>query len=287
MNAVHRILSAIFDVALTPFEWLGDTVSLVLVSGIFGVLALLVFKQISWQSGIKATKNKIKGHMIAIRIYQDDLSIVFRSVVRVLLRNCQYIALNFGPIVPLLVPFVLIASQLVVRYAFAPLPVIDAARVTTMLPGRGTALEIRMKPGRGEELNQLEVAFPAHLQPLSPLVRNVRDGVAVIEFAAIASGTDEVHFKVAGRDVGTKLVSAGSGAPRSMQPLRISSFFESWLWPAEPIFPVDSPIDSVAFAYPDRDLGFLPGGPLGVMITFFIASMLFGIAVLKPLNIQI
>jgi hypothetical protein len=31
----------------------------------------------------------------------------------------------------------------------------------------------------------------------------------------------------------------------------------------------------------------LPGGPLGVLGTFFVASIVFGIAILKPLNIQI
>jgi len=72
-----------------------------------------------------------------------------------------------------------------------------------------------------------------------------------------------------------------------MQPERVSGFWISWLWPAEPTFASDSPIDSVSFLYPDRDLGFLPGGAFGVLLTFFLASMVFGIAVLKPLNIQI
>src|ERR1700752_2381287 len=125
MNAVHQVTSAIFDLVLTPFEVLGDAAALVLISGVFGIAALLLFKLISWQSGIKSTKDKIKGHMIAIRIYQDDLRIVFASVVSVVLRNFQYLGLNFLPILPLFVPFLLVASQLVVRYAFDPLPVMQ------------------------------------------------------------------------------------------------------------------------------------------------------------------
>ncbi len=287
MNAIHRVVSAIFDVVLTPFEWLGDIGALVLVSGIFGILALLLFKQISWQAGIKATKDKIKGHMIAIRIYQDDLGIVFGSVLKVVLRNFQYLALNFGPILPLLVPFMLIASQLVVRYGFDPLPVLDEVKAEAMLPGRGTMLEVRMKAGRGDEVSRLTVELPPHLKALSPLARNVRDGIAVMEFAAIAPGTADVRFLVGGQPAGTKSIAAGSEAPRSMQPERVSSFWSSWLWPAEPTFPAESPIDSVSFTYPDRELGFLPGGAFGVLLTFFLASILFGVAILKPLNIQI
>lgn len=287
MNAIHTAVSAIFDVVLTPFEWLGDVWALVLVSGIFGILALLLFKQISWQAGIKSTKDKIKGHMIAIRIYQDDLGIVFSSVLKVVLRNFQYLALNFGPILPLLVPFILIASQLVVRYGFAPLPVIDLARAEAMLPGRGTMLEVRMKASHEGEVSSLTVELPPHLKALSPLARNARDGIAVIEFAAVAPGMADVLFAVGGQAAGTKSISAGLEAPRSMQPERVSDFWSSWLWPAEPTFPRDSPIDSVRFTYPSRDLGFLPGGAFGVLLTFFLASILFGIAVLKPLNIQI
>lgn len=287
MNAVHAAFSAIFDILLKPFELLGDVAALILTSGVFGVLALLLFKQISWQAGIKSAKEKIKGHMIAIRIYQDDLVIVFRSVIAILLRNFQYLGLNFGPILPLFVPFVLIASQLVVRYAFAPLPVQDAAEVQARLPGRGTTLELHMKPERAGEIDSLTVELPAHLVALSPLARNARDGVAVLEFAAIAPGTGEIRFLAGGSEVGTKVVVAGDEAPRQMQPERVSSFFASWLWPAEPTFSAESPIASVSFAYPDRDLGWLPGGPAGVLLVFFVASIVFGIAVLKPLNIQI
>ena len=287
MNAIHRAVTAIFDVVLTPLEWLGDVPALVLVSGVFGILALLLFKQISWQAGIKATKDKIKGHMIAIRIYQDDLAIVFLSVLRVVLRNFQYLGLNFGPILPLFVPFVLIASQLVVRYGFDPLPVVDETRLASMLPGSASMLEIRMKQGRESEVAGLTVELPSHLKALSPLARNAGDGVALMEFAAIAPGNAEARFLVEGDLVGTKSIAAGPEAPRSMQPERVSSFWSSWLWPAEPTFSDASPIESVKFAYPDRDLGFLPGGAFGVLLTFFLASILFGIAILKPLNIQI
>jgi hypothetical protein len=287
MNTVHRFLTALFDVVLTPFELLGDVVALVLISGVFGILALLLFKQISWQAGIRATKDKIKGHMIAIRIYQDDLAIVFGSVVKVVLRNFQYLALNFGPILPLFAPFVLVAAQLVVRYGFDPLPVVSEAEADAMLPGRGTMLEVRMKAGRGDEVAALAVQLPAHLKALSPLARNARDGIAVIEFAPIAAGTADVRFLVDGTPAGTKSVTAGSVHPRYMQPERVSSFWSSWLWPAEPTFSSESPIDSVRFLYPDRDLAYLPDGAFGVLLTFFLASIVFGIAVLKPLNIQI
>lgn len=287
MNAVNRLTTAVFDVLLAPLEFFGDAVALILVSGIFGILALLVFKQISWQAGIKATKDKIKGHMIAIRIYQDDLAVVFGSVVKVLLRNLQYLGLNFGPILPLLAPFVLILAQFVVRYAYQPLPVVSEAELAHRLPGRGTMVEVRAKKGHEAELADLRLELPDNFRALSPLARTTADGIAVQEIAAVAPGAGEIRLLIGDQVIGTKAIVAGDEIPRRMQPQRVAGFWSAWLFPAEDTFSSGSPIESVSFAYPERDLGFLPGGELGVMITFLIASMAFGIAILKPLNIQI
>jgi hypothetical protein len=59
------------------------------------------------------------------------------------------------------------------------------------------------------------------------------------------------------------------------------------LWPAEPRYAPSSPLERVAFLYPDSDLGWLPGGPVGVLIVFLVASMLFGFIALKPLGVKI
>lgn len=40
-------------------------------------------------------------------------------------------------------------------------------------------------------------------------------------------------------------------------------------------------------AYPARDLGWLPGGELGILATLVVASMVIGAAAIKPLGVQI
>jgi hypothetical protein len=288
MGAVNRVVSSILDVALVPFEFMGAELTLVIVSAVFGILAIFAFKYLSWQRGIKGTKDRIKGHLIAVRIYQDDLGTVFSSVVKVLLRNVQYLVLNLVPFVPLSIPFALIVAQLVVRYAFAPLPVAHTeAALAKELPGRGTLLEIHMKAGRESEVSRLEVRLPEGLRARSPLVRNSAEGVAFLEIAAVSALRGSIDCAIDGRSVGTKEVVAGRDPTRSMQPERVSGFWSSWLWPAEPPFPADSPLDVVRFTYPDRELFLLPEGPGGILLTFFLASLVFGFAALKPLGVQI
>ena len=186
MNAINSALIRLFDVLLVPLEALGDELALILVSGVFGILALLIFKRISNQRGIKAAKNKIKGHMIEIRLYQDDLGIVARAIGKVLLRNFQYLAYNFGPFLPLAVPFVFIVAQMVVRYAFEPAPV--QVQTDELLAGAGTTLAVELDAGRRADVAGLEVVLPDGLVALSPLVRAPSRGRAFQEFAARIGG---------------------------------------------------------------------------------------------------
>ncbi len=289
MNVVNHTATSIFNVLLTPLEAIGALAALIVVSGIFGIIALVVFKHISWQGGIKSTKDKIKGDMIAIRLYQDDLGIVGKSVGKVLLRNVQYLSLNFGPILPLLIPFTLVAAQFVVRYAYEPVEVTDLEGRTPaeVMSGRGLMIEVAMKEGHEEEAMTLALEFPEGIVPITPLVRNGDAGIAFQEVIATQSVDDEIRLQVAGKDVGTKKIVAGDKRTRLMQPERVSSFLLAWLWPAEDTFAGDNPIGHVKFAYPERSIPWMPDGPLGVILLFFVASILFGVLILKPLNIQI
>jgi hypothetical protein len=283
MNALNHATTRVFDLLLWPFERLGPELSLVLTSGIFGILALIAFKFVSWQAGIKRTKDLIKGHLIAIRIYQDDLRIVGGSVLRILLRNAQYVALNFAPILPLAAPFTLIAAQLVVRYGFAPVPVHASAQ--GLLPGQGLAIAIELRPGQSVE--QLQLILPEGVAALSPLVRIESEQRALQEIVALRDGRYELVALLPNGERATKLLVAGAAQERTLQPERVGSFWSAWLWPAEERFGADSAFQRFAFSYPSRELAWLPDGPGGVLLTFLLAAMAFGIAILKPLGIQI
>lgn len=286
MNFINSAFNRIFDAVLTPFEWLGIHASLILVSGIFGVFALWLFKHISWQKGIGATKDKIKGHMIAIRIYQDDLAVVGSSVLKVVGRNFQYLALNFGPFLPLAVPFVFVAAQLVTRYGFDPVPVRDANAVT--LSGKSQRTQVKLWFNAGDKrFADLSLAVPEGVKVCSPLIPNVSAGVAFVDVIAVAPGDHELVFALPDGTRATKLISAGGEPRRSMQPERVRNAFTAMLWPAEDRLDADSPFVRILVDYPERDLGWLPGGAFGVLVTFVLASMAFGFAALKPLGVKI
>jgi len=285
MDALNRAITAAFDVLLWPLERLGDAWALVLASGVFGVLALFVFKHVSAQRRIRAVKGRIKGHLIEIRIWQDDLRVVASATGKVLLRNLQYLGLNLLPFVPLSIPFVFVLAQLVVRYAYAPMPLHETR--TALLAGEGTTLAIELAPGVAARATDVEVRLPAGLEAVSPLVRVPSEGRAFQEFVARADGVYEIEVAIPGLGAETKRVAAGRAEPRTLQPERGAGFLSALLWPAEPSIPAESPFRRVALEYPERDLAWLPGGPGGIVITFLIASMLFGALAIKPLKVAI
>lgn len=284
MNSLNRGLTKLFDVLLVPLEALGMEMSLILLSGIFGVLALIVFKHISSQKGIKSAKNKIKGHMIEIRLYQDDLGIVSKAIGKVLLRNFQYLGFNFAPFVPLAIPFVFVVAQMVVRHGFEPAPVhVESA---SRLAGQGTTLRIELTEARRADVADLQVVLPEGVVAVSPLVRAPSRGFAFQEVIATRAGEYEIMLRLGDEELAKTFV-AGDAAARTMQPERVRSPWTAALWPAEDTL-AGTAFEHVAFVYPESDLGWLPfSGPFGVILIFVIASMAFGFALLKPLGIQI
>ncbi len=285
MNAINGALTAIFNLLLVPLEAMGPEFALIVISGIFGVLALIIFKHISSQKGIKAAKDKIKGHMIEIRLYQDDLGLVSKAIGKVLMRNFQYLGLNFGPFIPLAIPFALVVAQMVVRYGFEPVEVVETP--SALLAGEGVTIKIELDGARKSDASKIELVLPEGVEAVSKLVRSPARGTAYQEVVATRSGAFDLAIKLGDHEE-VKTLYAGDETPRYLQPERTGSAFMAILWPAEDTLPGDSGIARVSFVYPEADLGWLPGsGPMGIIIWFVVASMLFGFAALKPLGVQI
>ena len=284
MNSLNHAASRVFDLFLTPLESIGRPFALVAVSAVFGVLAIVLFKHLSAQRRIHAAKERIKGHLIEIRIYQDDLAIVGRAIGKVLFRNLQYLALNLVPFVPLSIPFVIVLAQLVVRYGYAPADVHGASEA--ILPGRGSMIEVELARARAADVAGLRIELPEGVRAISPLVRVPSQGRAFQEVAAFAPVAGAVRFVLPGGEQAEKEFSAGAWS-RPLQPERGTGFFSALLWPAEDSFAADSPFRRIRVEYPEGELAWFPTGPGGVLLVFLIASMAAGLLAVKPLKVQI
>lgn len=283
MDFVNGVATAVFNAVLWPLELIGAEFAIAVVSALFGILGLFIFKYISYQKGIKSTKDRIKGHMIEIRLYQDDLAVVSAAVLKVLARNFQYLSLNILPFVPLSIPFVILVSQLVVRYAFEPLEEHEPFTIT-----------VELAPDAKQRVAELEVVLPeewVNANVETVIVRAPSEGRAFVSVRDALPGQWTFGFKVGpSGSVVEKPIVVGSETevPRTMQPERVGTFFMAWLWPAEDTIS-GSPIDRIALqnGYPQSSFAFLPDGILGLLVGVILYSFVAGIAVLKPLGVTI
>jgi hypothetical protein len=272
MTAWNGAWSAVFDVLLAPFGHGPAFFDLLLWSVAAGVLALLVYKRVSDQRGIARAKDGIQVHLYEIQLFRHDPAVVLVSAGRVLLRNVAYLGHNLVPMLVLTVPMLTVLAQLEAHYAFAPAPV-----------GSVELLEVRLDPQAGLAPRDVRLELPEGVALDAPPVRTP-DGEIFWRLRAEAPG-DHVLALHAGSQSFTKGWAVGGG-PRKV-PVKRTRTWEALLYPGEPALPSDAPLRSIALAYPERDLGLLPGGELGILATFLVLSLAAGFALKGRLGVTL
>ena len=270
MNRFNAITSALFDPLLAPFGEEHAWFDLLFWSVAGGIVALIVYKYVSNQGGIQRTKNAIKVHLLEIRLFKEDIGAVLAATAKILLKNALYLGHNILPMLVMIVPMMTILFQLEARYAHDPLPVGSVNLLILKLDRRqpdvpdtatGLAAAVRLEIPDGLSLD-------------APPVRTA-EGEIAWRLRAERPGDHVLAIHVGDRIV-EKRVAVG-GPPRKVPVLRTKGL-EGLLYPGEPGLPGDSPVQSARLEYPARDLGWLPGGEMGVLATFFGLSILSGFA---------
>jgi hypothetical protein len=276
MQTFNSIASAIFDILLAPFgigrvwsAWL----DIILWSVLGGIVALLVYKKVSNQKGIARTKNDIKVHLLEIRLFKDDILGVFSATAKIMLKNLLYIGHNMLPMVVMIVPMMAILIQLVAVYGTDPIEPGTVQLVKATLDAEhtdvpATAVRLELPPG---------------LVLDAPPVRTA-DGQIAWRIRMEEPGDHELLIHVGDQTIVKRL--AVGGEARKIPVLRTKSW-EGVLYPGEDMLPSDSPLSEIATAYPTRDLGWMPGGESGILITFFVLSIAAGLALKGVFNVTL
>ena len=265
MDRFNAVTSAVFDVLLALLGEEHAWFDLIFWSVAGGIVALIVYKYVSNQRGIQRAKNAIKVHLLEIRLFKEDIAQVLGATAKILLKNGLYLGHNMLPLLVMIVPMMTILFQLEAHYAFDPLPVgsvnlltlkVDASRPGVPDTATGLAEAVRLE-------------MPAGLSLDAPPVRTAGGEIAW----RFRDYVVPIHV---GDELVEKRIAVG-GPPRKVPVLRTKTL-EGFLYPGEPALPGDSAVETVRLRYPERDLGWLPGGELGVLATFFGLSILSGFA---------
>jgi hypothetical protein len=268
MSSLNTFLNRAFSVLWSPFQHIDPWIGLTVLSVVFGILALLAMKYFSNQDRIVQLKDAYKAHVLAIKLFRDDLRVVLKSLGKTLLLISFYLGHQLRPMVVMIIPFVLIFAQMQMRLAYAPLPLDEKQYV-----------EVQLAPTVAEaDVANLEVSLPPGVESAGPAVPVPSERRVVLPLVPRESGHYELEFRL-GDETVTKSLRAGPDADLDMlSKVRSSSFGDLLLYPTEPSFGAGSQFAMIQVPYGIKQLPLLGidwsfGFELGMGLTFMVLSI--------------
>ncbi len=244
MSIINAFMTGLFDVLYWPFVGGPGWLSLIVFSALASLFGLLIYKYTSNQTAIRGIKDSIKADLLAIKLYRDDLKVMFRSFGGVLSGSVRLLRYSLVPLAVMIVPFVLAMAQLAERYQWRPFRIGEIA----VISARFAPDVDLMKAGVSLEVN-------GHAVVETPPVRIPSTYEALWRVRAAQNGIETVAIRVNG-DSTTKRLTIGEGFDRVTPFRSASGFWDRMLYPSEPPMNGDGPVRAISIRYPDRDSWF-------------------------------
>ena len=244
----------------------------VILSIVVGLLMVVLFGYTSNQKAIKVAKDQLKAHLLAVRLFQDQLHVVVGSYGRILRGTGRYLRLAFMPLLYVIIPITFLIVQ-ADRYL----------GLTAVQPNANFLLTAQLSNADG--LNNVALELPPDVSMTAPAVHIPADREVVWRLAAAKDGDYDIKVISGGATV-SKAVYISSGLPR-LSPVRLRGhFWERLFYSAESALPDSCPIESLTVNYPERTID-IAGYGMNWIWLFFIFSMIAGYICKELLGIQV
>jgi len=256
---VHWVGNLLVEAVLFPFRGLDPGWGLAALSLVTGLLFLFVFKWTSNQAGIADAKQRVKAHLLELRLYAHDMVLTMRAQRDLFLANLGYIRHTLRPMLILLIPVVLLLVHLDARYGFRPLEV-----------GETTLLRVRLSPAAPSGAEP-KLQLPAGLVLDAPVLRIRAEREFCYRLRAAAAGEHQIQVAV-GAQSAAKSLRVGGGLAALSSEIRQPSLLSGFANPAEPPLPSDGAVQSLAVDYPAREIK-VAGIGVHWLVFFFVVSV--------------
>ena len=153
MNTINALLTAISDVLLGPLAGWPPVLVLVLVSAVSGVLMAVVFRYTSRQQALRRVADRGRAQVLAIKLFKDDPTGMFRSLGQLMKYTGLRLCHSLPPALVMLVPFVLLLTQLARWYEYRPL-----------YPGEKAVVEMPLTEEAWAQSRDVVLQSPAQIQ---------------------------------------------------------------------------------------------------------------------------
>jgi len=242
------------------------------ISLVIGLLMVVVFRHTSDQKAIHVAKDRLKAHLLALRLFQDQIPVVLRSYGRIVLATGRYLRLAFKPLLFVIVPLIFLIVQLDHYLGWMP---VEA--------GRPFLVMVRMN--NPNALNETSLLLPDGLSTTATAVHAPSE--SKVAWRVVAEKPGEYIINVQASDqTFSKRVVIGDGLSR-LSPVRLrGKFWERIFVSGEPALPENNPIESINVQYPARNIAFA-GFEWNWIWLFFVLCLAAGFLFKSILGIEI
>jgi len=275
MGIINSVLGKFFDLLLLPFRSLNPWAGLAFISLLTGLLMLFIYRLTSNQTGIRAVKDRIKAHLLELRLFQDNMGVTMKAQGHILRANLRYLALNLKPLLVMIVPLILILAQLNLWFGSEPLAV-----------GRPAILKVKLKPDVNVLGTEFSLESPDQIAVETPPLRMEELKEVDWRINPTSPGIFNLTIIAAGKSY-QKSVVVGGRRLEKVSSLKVKrSVLDEALYPGEKALPRESPIKTIEVVHPAKKLPIF-GLRLHWLIAYLGLSILFGFALKKPFRVEI
>ncbi len=284
MSAINAALRPFFDLLLYPLREAPAIVGVTLFSLLFGIVALWLVKLTSNPAKVDAAKRKVAAGLLEIRLFNDNLRIIFRAVGSILRHQAAYTGHLLVPLALMILVFLPMLAQLEFHWGRQGLAAGDSVVFKVVLE-EGWESRLPTDGGEGTPRPDLALEVPDGLSLASPPVWSPAEREMAWQMQADAEGAYEVGVRL-GDTTHVKTVGV-TDSIRRVSPERLAaSFTNQLLYPAEPSLPRDSGIEKIGLTYPTRDVWFF-GWHTHWIIVVLILSIVFALILRGPMGVTI
>ena len=163
MSSFLLAVTRLFDAVFYPFRNLSPWISLTVLSCLTGIFMLLVFRFTSNQRAIRRVKDRMQAHLLEVRLFSDQLSVVIKAYGRILRWSAAYLGQTLVPLAVMTVPLVILLTQMDFRLGHETLRPQDAFLIKVLAAGNASIEEASLRVPDG-----LTLTAPAlHILPRS------------------------------------------------------------------------------------------------------------------------
>lgn len=269
-----NLINSIFDLTFAPFVNMNLLWGISIVSLVTGVVMLIIFSYTSDQQGIKETKEKIKGYLLEIRLFKDDLQQNLRSQKQILKYNLLYMKHSLKPMVVMIIPVILIMVQLDNRYSIRPFKAGEKALIC-----------LKLADNINPVTANIELKLPAGVTMDASPLRIEKEGEIDWRVRVDTPGDYELKFLVGNETITKKLVAEPRLARLSSE-LTQASLSQLLITPGESPIPSSAPVKEIKVVYPEMHIKIL-GRNVHWMVLFFVLSIVSAFALKGVFKVQI